>query len=593
MVDESIPPDNKIPGAWYAFAYSANSSVKIEFIWSRYGCMRFIIPMFYPKNFPNKFELPLIELLLLLEKDFNKKLPADEKKFNRLVLDKLRMDEVQKYFRDIKPSNWWLTFILLRHESKFSPQFIERIQPFLTKTKTRSTSGIVALSLFTKGVGCPFSCVYCPNEPGVPKSYFSDEPAVMRAIRHNFDPYKQTLQRLIMFALSNHPIDKIEIIIKGGTFSFYPKAYRRWFVKRIFDACNVDVVSYLKTGKLIKNASKTLVFAQKKNESAISRVIGINIETRPDYIYDNEIKFLRTLGVTHVEIGVQILDDEVYKLINRGHRVKDVIDATLLLKNAGFKVGYHLMPNLPGSNPEKDKETLIKVFNDDGFKPDHLKLYPTTITKYTQISEWYKEGRYKPYSIEKLIEMIVEFKSKIAPPWVRIGRLIRDITTTVMEGDGIAPNLREVIQSRMKEGGLRCNCIRCREIKDQKVIGKARLHITKYNASKGKEYFLEFIDGVNNILGFLRLRIPKFDEKNELPAIIRELHVYGQALSIGSHDDTKVQHMSYGKQLLSEAEKITKDLEINKIAVIAGIGTREYYKKFGYHLEETYMVKEL
>ena len=324
----------------------------------------------------------------------------------------------------------------------------------------------------------------------------------MRAIRHNFDPYKQTLQRLIMFALSNHPIDKVEIIIKGGTFSFYPKTYRRRFVKRIFDACNVDVITYLKSGRLVNNSSKTLAFAQTKNEMAKSRVIGINIETRPDYINEKEIEFLRTLGVTHVEIGVQILDDEVYKLINRGHKVKDVINATLLLKNAGFKVGYHLMPNLPGSNPEKDRETLVRTFNDDNFKPDHLKLYPTTITKYTQLSEWNKEERYKPYSTEKLIEMIVGFKSKIAPPWVRIGRLIRDITTTVMEGDGIAPNLREVIQRKMKERGLHCNCIRCREIKDKKMVGQALLRITKYNASKGKEYFLEFIDDVNNILGF-------------------------------------------------------------------------------------------
>lgn len=549
--------------------------------------------MFYPKNFPKQFEQPLIELLLLLERDFKKKVPTDEKKFNRLVLDKLRMSEVQKYFKDIKPSNWWFTFILLRHENKFSPTFIERIQPFLTKTKTRSTSGIVALSLFTKGVGCPFSCIYCPNEPGVPKSYFSDEPAVMRAIRHNFDPFKQTLQRLIMFALSNHPIDKVEIIIKGGTFSFYPKAYRRWFVKRIFDACNVDVIAYLKSGGLVNNSSKTLAFAQAINETSKSRVIGINIETRPDYINEKEIIFLRTLGVTHVEIGVQILDDDVYKLINRGHKVKDVILATLLLKNVGFKVGYHLMPNLPGSTPEKDKETLVRTFNDDNFKPDHLKLYPTTITKYTQLSEWYKEGRYKPYSIEKLIGIIIEFKAKIAPPWVRIGRLIRDITTTVMEGDGISPNLREVIQNRMKEQELHCNCIRCREIKGQKIIGIPRLHTIKYNASKGSEYFLEFTDEVNNILGFLRLRIPEFDKENKLPAIVRELHVYGQVLSLGKYDDTKIQHMSYGKQLLFEAEKITKDLGINKITVIAGIGAREYYKKFGYILEKTYMVKDL
>lgn len=541
--------------------------------------------MYYPANFPKEIEKKLIDLLLLLEKDFQKKIPSDEKKFHRLILDKWKLSR--------KPSNWWLTFILLRFEKQFSRKFTSSILPFLVKTKTRSLSGIVPLTLFTKGTGCPFNCVYCPNEPGIPKSYFSDEPAVMRAIRHGFDPFKQTLQRLVMFTLSGHPIDKVEIIIKGGTFSFYPKKYRTWFAKRIFDACNIDVEKYIKTSTLLRQSSATLSAAQIKNESAQSRIIGINIETRPDYINQKEIVFLRTLGVTHVEIGVQILDNEIYKLIRRGHTVEDVINATRLLKDAGFKVGYHLMPNLPGSSPKKDLETLSKVFTDKHFKPDHLKLYPTTITKHTLLNGWVKKGLYKPYQTKKLIRTIIRFKSEIAPSWVRIGRLTRDITTTVMEGNKIAPNLREYIQSDMKNQKLSCKCIRCREIKDKKIILPIKLEVIKYESGGGQEYFLQYVDTNNLILGFLRLRIPfePFLDVLKNTSIVRELHVYGAVVKIGEKSKEKTQHMSFGSKLLYEAEKITKDNGVKKIAVIAGVGVRPYYRKFGYKLEKTYMLK--
>jgi len=543
--------------------------------------------MYYPANFPRQIEKKLINLLLSLEVDFQRKIPSDEKKFHRLILDKWKMSK--------KPSNWWSTFILLRYEKQFSKKFISSILPFLIKTKTRSLSGIVPLTLFTKGTGCPFNCIYCPNEPGVPKSYFSDEPAVMRAIRHGFDPFKQTLQRLVMFTLSGHPIDKVEIIIKGGTFSFYPKKYRTWFTKRIFDACNIDVKEYIKTGVLIRKSSLTLNTAQRKNESTQSRIIGINIETRPDYINQKEIIFLRTLGVTHVEIGVQILDDGIYKLIRRGHTVEDVISATRLLKDAGYKVGYHLMPNLPGSSSQKDLETLVKVFTDKHFKPDHLKLYPTTITKHTLLNDWVKKGLYKPYPTEELIRTIIHFKSEIAPPWVRIGRLTRDITTTVMEGNKIAPNLREIIQNEMGSQGLRCKCIRCREIKDKKIIFPIKLEIIKYDSQGGQEYFLQYVDKNNLILGFLRLRIPfePFLDVLKNTSIVRELHVYGSVVKIGEKDAEKIQHMSLGTKLLLEAEKISKKARVKKITVIAGVGVRPYYRKFGYELKNTYMIKKI
>lgn len=536
-------------------------------------------------------------MLFMIEREFKDKIPTDANKFNRLILDALKNPSLHTYFKELKPSSWWLHFILLRHEAKFSSKFVKQIQPFLIKTKTRSISGIVALTLFTKGTGCPFFCVYCPNEPGMPKSYLSDEPAVMRAVRNKFDPYQQTLSRLIMFYLSNHPISKVEIIIKGGTFSFYPKTYRRQFVKRIFDACNTNIEELIRTGKTIKSSSPNLSIAQTINESTYSRVIGMNIETRPDYINKKELLFLRTLGVTHIEIGVQMPDDTIYEIIKRGHRVSHVVDATRQIKDAGFKVGYHIMPNLPGSTAVKDYKLMKKVFENENFKPDHIKLYPTTVTTHTVLAQWFKQGKYTPYPLKDMILKIIKLKSETIPPWIRIGRLTRDITTTMMEFKQFAPNLREIIQKQMHEKKLSCKCIRCREIRDNKVEGKPHLRIIQYEASHGKEYFLEYIDEMEHSLGFLRLRIAQ--PSNALvycytkASMVRELHVYGQSVPIGERKEKDVQHKNLGTMLLRRAELITKNLGLKKIAVISGVGAREYYRKKGYQLENTYMIKKL
>ena len=553
--------------------------------------------MFYPNNFPRQFERPLIEMLFMIEREFRNRVPTDGNKFNRLILDALKNQSLHTYFKDLKPSSWWLHFVLLRHETKFPSKFVKQIRPFLIKTKTRSISGIVALTLFTKGTGCPFFCVYCPNEPGMPKSYLSDEPAVMRAVRNNFDSYKQTLSRLIMFYLSNHPISKVEIIIKGGTFSFYEKAYRKRFVKRIFDACNTNIEELIKKGNTIKASAGNLIKAQAINESASSRIIGINIETRPDYINAREITFLRTLGVTHVEIGVQMPNDTIYETIKRGHRVSHVIAATKLLKDAGFKVGYHLMPNLPGATALKDFELMKKVFENEAFKPDHLKLYPTTVTPHATLCEWYKTGKYVPYPLDKMIVNIIRLKSEVIPPWVRIGRLTRDITTDMMEYKQFAPNLREIIQKQMHEKKLLCKCIRCREIRGEKVEGKPLLRIIQYEASGGREYFLEYIDEAEHSLGFLRLRIPQ--PSNALvycytkTSMVRELHVYGQSVPVGEKREEEVQHKSLGSLLLKKAEELSIKMGFKKIMIISGVGVRKYYRKKGYQLENTYMIKKL
>jgi len=371
-----------------------------------------------------------------------------------------------------------------------------------------------------------------------------------------------------MFAYSNHPTDKVEIIIKGGTFSFYPRPYRRRFIRRIFDACN----DFGET----KTASKNLAEAQERNMTAKTRIIGINVETRPDYINPRELAFLRELGVTHVELGVQAPDDTIYKKIRRGHDVADVARATSLLRDWGFKVGYHLMLNLPGSSPEHDFGMVSQVFADTRFKPDHLKLYPTTVTPFTDLSTWYKNGTYVPYPTEDMKKVILRLKTKIIPPWVRIGRLTRDITTTMMEVPSFPPNLREIVQKKLAEDKGICSCIRCREIKDRLIEQPITMRKIQYDAGDGHEVFLEFVDAKNHLLGFLRLRIPSGESGKDIvphellgAAIVRELHVYGQMQELGELHTNAVQHHRLGQRLLAEAERIAGTHAMKRIAVIA------------------------
>lgn len=555
--------------------------------------------MYYPSNFPRSLEPHLITLLLKLQNIWKESSDQSNALWHKHIRKILQQKEFS-LFDGKTPPYWWLQFMLLRHRKQFDANFSSHIESTLIKTKIRSISGIVPLTLFTKGVACPFNCIYCPSEPNVPKSYLSDEPAVMRAIRSHYDPFIQTQSRLIMFALSGHSIDKIEIIIKGGTFSFLPKRYRTFFIRRIFDACNVDTRKYLVDGKIISSRAP-FNKAQNKNESAPSRVIGINIETRPDYINRSELQYLRRLGVTHVEIGVQTLFDEIYTTIKRGHTVADVTSATQQLKDAGFKVGYHFMLNLPGSNPEKDTEMLKMGFGDDRFKPDHLKLYPTTVTKFTRLFELYKKGEYTPYSLEKMIDVIIAAKKNDVPPWVRIGRLTRDITTTMMEAQLFPPNLREVIQKKLESDKIECQCIRCREIQLGLPTLPIDTRITHYSASGGKEFFIEKIDATKKCLGFIRLRFPSFLFDTSVhplyktlndSALIRELHVYGKSTPIGEHIKKTTQHKGLGEELLSIAEDLVRNEGINKLAIISGVGVRDYYRRFGYKLIDTYMIKD-
>ncbi len=479
----------------------------------------------------------------------------------------------------------------------------KKIEDLLITKNIRTLSGVAVIAVLTKPYACPGTCVYCPTEKDMPKSYLSNEPAVMRAILTDFHPYKQVTARLKSLKATGHKTDKIELIIMGGTFSYFPKQYQTWFVKECFRACNkID----------LKLKTKNLKQLQKINERSKHRIIGLTLETRPDYIDEKEIIRMRKLGATRVELGVQSIYDDVLKLNKRGHNIKETIKATRLLKEAGFKINYHMMPDLPGSNYKKDLEMFKELFSNPDFQPDMLKIYPCVVVKNSPIYKWWKNGKHKPYSDKKLLELLTEIK-KIIPYYVRITRLIRDIpSTSIVAGNKIS-NLRQVLKKKSEEEGWRCKCIRCREIRNENpfllkeggvVIENLKLFRQDYNASGGKEIFLSFEDKERkNIYSLLRLRIndeippAPFLKRGKIAvlqdaAIIREVHTYGQMLSLKSKSKKSPQHIGLGKKLILEAERITQEeFNLKKIAVISGVGVRDYYRKLGYGLEDEYMVK--
>lgn len=460
----------------------------------------------------------------------------------------------------------------------------------IRKRSIRSLSGIASITVITKDYDCPGKCIYCPKEKDMPKSYLSNEPAVMRAILNDFDPYKQVVTRLKGLDKTGHATDKIEVIIAGGTFNFYPKNYQRNFVKGVYNGLNFDFSS----------RSKSLREAVEINEKANHRCVGLSVETRPDYVNEKELEFFRELGVTKVEIGVQCLDDEIYKLNNRGHKVSDVRRAMKLLKDFGFKINVHFMPNLYGSSLKRDFEMFKMLFSDPSFRPDWLKIYPCVVIPGTLLEKLYKAGKYKPYSDKELMDLLIKFK-EVVPSYCRITRLIRDIPAESIVGGSKVSNLRQFIQEEMRLRGKKCNCIRCREIKDDNFDPKnVKLITREYESSGGKEYFLSFEDVKNDkLIGFLRLRIPSqvFSKEkhwiSELSnaAIIREIHVFGEHVKISQRMKNAGQHRGYGARLIEEAVKLTKKHKLSKLAVISGVGVREYYRKLGFKDGKLYQLR--
>lgn len=476
----------------------------------------------------------------------------------------------------------------------------KKIEQILRKIKVRSNSGVAVVSLLTKPYQCPGRCIYCPFEKEMPKSYLSKEPAAARALANNFSPYTQVQNRMKALVANGHPIDKLEVIVIGGTWSYYDEAYQEEFISEIFRAAN----DFTKTTDSEKGGEKkTLEELQYENETAGARVIGLSIETRPDYINEDELNRLRRFGVTKIEIGVQSLDDTVLAQNKRDMTAESIAEATELMRNAGFKVVYHMMPNLLGSTPEKDIQMFGDLFNGTKHHPDMLKIYPCVVLKKSALYEIWQKGGYAPYTDNELLHVLREAKKQV-PKYVRITRVIRDIPADyIMAGSKIS-NLRQVLEQDQKNKNWHCVCIRCREIRNETVHLKDYvLQQIEYRTETGKEIFLSFEhSSENKCAAFCRLRLPDKNATDTFSgtlevlhgaAIVRELHTYGQLEKI-QKKGTQGQHRGLGIRLMYEAERIARNAGYEKMAVISGVGVREYYKnKLGFSLDRTYMVKKL
>lgn len=478
------------------------------------------------------------------------------------------------------------------------------LEKLLMRREVRSLSGVAIVTVLTKPYACPGKCVYCPTEAIMPKSYLSNEPAAMRALMNEFDPYRQVEARLKALAENGHATDKIELIVKGGTWSAYAWEYRQWFVKRCFEACN-------NFSARRRTRPGSLAAAQRLNETAAHRIIGLTLETRPDWITPAEIERLRGLGCTRVELGVQSVSDRILETVKRGHDVASVVRAAMLLKDAGYKTDFHMMPQLPGSTPASDLDELREIFRNPDFRPDMIKIYPCVVVELAELHDWWKKGRYLPYSDGKLVNMLIAAKRDL-PRYVRISRLIRDIPSTSIVAGNAVTNLREVVQARMKAAGISCPCLRCREIGHAAKVDPALLRAKpvfyddEYEASGGREHFLSFEDvGRRAVFAFCRLRLPPRSPRRgvddlwrRLPeirgaAFVRELHTYGHLVPIDERNPAASQHKGLGKALMERAEAIAAAAGYKKIAVISGVGVRGYYRKLGYRLQGSYMVKAL
>lgn len=467
---------------------------------------------------------------------------------------------------------------------------------------TRTHSGVATVTLLMKPFPCPGMCIFCPNEQDMPKSYISSEPGAQRAVSNDFDPYLQTYNRIKALQNIGHNTDKIELIILGGTCSFYPEKYLIWFVKRCFDAMNsFGDRSYEKDKMGIDGITwEDLYSAQRINETTICRNVGLVLETRPDYITKDEVIRLRKLGATKIQIGIQSLDDEILDLNMRGHHTKETKEAFNLLREAGFKIHAHWMPNLYGSTVKKDIEDYKKIWSKE-YQPDELKIYPTSIIKNTLLEQYYLNGKYKPYSKEELLNLFVNILPK-TPRYVRLTRIIRDIPSNEIIDGNKSTNFRQIAEKELIRLNKKIEDIRSREIKSKNITwDDLELETIKYDTPISKEYFISYKTKKDDkICSFLRLSIPNKEiSKNNFmydligSAIIREVHVYGNVVNIGKESLGESQHLGLGKKMIEIAEDVSKKNKFKKISVISAIGTREYYQKRGFKDGDLYMNKDL
>ncbi len=473
------------------------------------------------------------------------------------------------------------------------------LRKILKVKPVKTASGVAVIALMPKPFPCPHGrCIYCPGgvEANVPLSYTGREPCAKYAQRYSFDPFNQIQAKMKQLYSRGHGLDKVELVIVGGTFPFLPIQYQRDFVKASFDALN-------------NKLSKDLKESMKVNETAATRCVGFTVETKPDYCKIPQVDVMLELGITRIEIGVQSLREDTYREVNRGHNLQDVVQSFQIARDAGYKIVAHMMPGLPGSTPTRDIEDFHRLFNDHSFKPDMLKIYPTLVLKNTGLYSLYKRGKYDTYSPEDYLRILVEVKKSV-PPWIRIMRVQREIEDKDIVAGPREGNLRQSAIDELKKLGLRCHCMRCREagLQRRTMLQDSEICMTRidYIASSGKEVLLAFETKDRlSLLGFLRLRDPAFPHRQEImiqdrsrsgkSAIVRELHVYGASLGIGClPGNDSFQHKGYGMRLMQEAERIVKaEFGLEKISVISAVGTREYYKKLGYTRNGPYMTKIL
>lgn len=460
-----------------------------------------------------------------------------------------------------------------------------RLQQSLLRKPAKTASGVAVIAIMPKPYACPHGrCTYCPGgqKYNTPNSYTGTEPSTINAIESDYRVDMQILSKLEKLRAYGHDASKLEIVIVGGTFLFMPGEYQRDFIKSIYDTINGF-------------ESDTLEESQKNNERADIRNVGLTIETKPDYCKIPHVDAMLQYGATRVEIGVQSLQEQVYRAVNRGHDYNDVTESFQIAKDAGYKIAAHMMPGLPGMTPEQDIADFGRLFSDPDLRPDMLKIYPSLVLRDTPLYDDYVSGRYRPYSDDEMIHVLAEVK-KAVPRWVRIMRVQREISSDDIVAGPKSGNLRQIVLERLRQSGQACRCIRCREPRNID-IDSARLGREDYDSSGGREVFLSFDDDYDQVYGFLRLRKPSMPHRREIGAdtcIVRELHVYGRSLRIGARERDGIQHMGLGRRLLKAAEEISADeLGADELAVISAVGTREYYRKVGYHLRGPYMVKGL
>ncbi len=540
------------------------------------------------------------------------------------------------------------------------PEYDEAQLFKLRRKPVRTLSGVTPLTVLTKPFPCPGTCIFCPNDVRMPKSYLAAEPGAQRAEKNAFDPYLQTWARLDAYHKLGHSTDKIEIIILGGTWSFYPETYQIWFVKRIFDALHdfgagidrrqetiaaireksqftgerisaltidgaamtasynqtvqsiyaqemrrsYDIAGAIAAGARPRGLAdeyatwEELAAAQRENENAACRSVGLVVETRPDHISEAEVLRARRLGCTKVQIGIQSLSDRVLALNKRGHDVAATRRALRLLRKAGFKIHAHWMPNLYGASPAADRADYARLFDDPDFRPDELKIYPCSLIESAELMQRYQAGQWQPYTHEELLELLVACFAR-TPEYCRLTRVIRDIPGTDIVTGNKVTNFRQLVERELARRGMKSRDIRAREIRRQPVTeADLKLDCVNYATSIGREIFLQYITKTGAIAAFARLALPAIEAPPLLPelagcALLRELHVYGAALGIGKSREGIAQHAGLGTRLIEQVAARARARGYTRLAVISAVGTRAYYRKRGFVDGALYQIRDV